>query len=470
MNQLEIITEMKTQHQNMINEFKKSPNTEIAARIDKLNALRNALKEHRSAICQAASDDYGKRSIRDTLMADILPCIQNIDYTIENLQAWSAPSVREPGALLAGSEVEVIYQPKGVIGIVTPWNFPVMLSVGPLISAIAAGNRAMIKMSEFTPATNNAVRAMLAGVFPEDEVSVIEGEVEVSSAFSSLPFAHILFTGSTAVGRIVMQSAAQNLTPVTLELGGKSPVVVADDVSIELAVERTIYGKSLNNGQVCVAPDYVLVPRAKVDQFVAEYKKQYQQLFKEGVRSESFTSVINERQYSRIKQLLAEEIDKGTRVVACHEESEQEDARMMVTHLVVEPELEAAIMQEEIFGPLLPVIAYDQIDEALDIINSKPKPLALYLMTFDPALENRVKTTIQSGGMCVNDCVFHLAADDAPFGGVGDSGMGSYHGKEGFITFSHGKTVLKTGLEHRMKYLFSDEDNPFKDAVMAAFN
>ena len=447
--------------------YNSDPMPSLDARVTKLNMLRKALIDFSDRICDAMNQDYGQRSVQDTLIADVLPCVANIDYSIEHISEWMAPSVRSAGALLSLSQVEVVYQPKGVVGIVTPWNFPVMLSVGPLISAITAGNRAMIKMSEFTPNTNQVLSEMLSTIFSHDEVVVVEGEAGLSAEFTALPFDHLLFTGSTAVGRLVMKAAAKNLTPLTLELGGKSPVIVADDVSMELAVERIIYGKSLNNGQVCVAPDYVMVPEGKKEAFISEYKRQYQALFPKGIHSENLTSVANSRQYDRVISLLNTEIGKGTRVEPCHLDSIDENEHRLVTHLVVEPSLESNIMDEEIFGPLLPIVGYEQIDEAIELINSKPRPLALYLMTFDEALQKRIKHTIHSGGMCINDCVFHLAVDDAPFGGIGESGKGNYHGKEGFITFSHAKTVMTSGHEHQIKHLFSAEDNEFKSAVLA---
>ncbi|WP_119011522.1 coniferyl aldehyde dehydrogenase [Vibrio superstes] len=458
---------MQLRHAQMKKAYSLEPMPSMDSRIEKLSRLRKKLIDYSDRFCASMNQDYGQRSVQDTLIADVLPCIANIDYSIEHMAEWMAPSVRSSGALLSLSNVEVVYQPKGLVGIVTPWNFPVMLSIGPLISAITAGNRAMIKMSEFTPATNAVMSEMLSEVFSENEVAVVEGESGLSAQFSGLAFDHMLFTGSTAVGRLVMKAAAQNLTPVTLELGGKSPVIVADDVSMELAVERIIYGKSLNNGQVCVSPDYVLVPEKKKEAFVNEYKRQYQALFLEGVESENLTSVANERQYQRIIGLLNTEITSGTRVEPCHDLSIDETKHRLVTHLVVEPKLESNIMNEEIFGPLLPVIGYQDIEVAIELINSKPRPLALYLMSFDEALQHRIKNTVHSGGMCINDCVYHLAVDDTPFGGVGESGMGNYHGKEGFITFSHAKTVMTSGQEHQVKHLFSAEDNEFKSAVLA---
>ncbi|MFA0086439.1 coniferyl aldehyde dehydrogenase [Vibrio sp. 10N.261.51.F12] len=447
--------------------FMGSPMPSFEQRIEKLTALKNSLIQHSEDICESMNLDYGQRSKQDTLIADVLPCIGNIDHTVTHLQDWMAPSVRSAGPLLSTSTVEVIYQPMGVVGIVTPWNFPIMLSVGPLISAVAAGNRAMIKMSEFTPHTNQVLRRILAQVFTHQEVVVVEGETEVASAFTAMPFDHLLFTGSTSVGRLVMKAASPNLTPVTLELGGKSPVLIADDVSMELAVERIIYGKSLNNGQVCVAPDYVLLPEGKEDAFIAEYQRQYTNLFPDGVDSDNLTSLANRCQYARIDRLLNEERKAGTRIEPCHPNDVQSSQNRLVTQLIINPDLQSNVMTEEIFGPLLPVISYQHIDQALALITDKPRPLALYLMSFDTDLQYRVKTTIHSGGMCINDCVFHLAVDDAPFGGIGESGKGHYHGHEGFLTFSHAKTVLQSGSEHQVKYLFTQGDNAFKSAVLS---
>lgn len=463
---IESLEDMKRKFEEMRIAYSTAPMPTQEERIAKLKALRQALIKYSNKLCEAINKDYGQRSVRDTLMADVLPCIPNIDHNIEHIAEWMKPSTRSSGALLTLSSVEVLYQPKGVVGIVTPWNFPVMLGVGPLISALAAGNRAMIKMSTSTPETNHVLAEMLSTAFPKDEVVVVEGKGGMSAEFIAMPFDHLLFTGSTAVGRDVMRAAAANLTPVTLELGGKSPVIVADDVTMELAVERVIYGKSLNNGQVCVAPDYVMLPKDKIEAFIVEYKKQYQALFPDGVKSNNLSSVANKKQFSRLSGLLKEEKEKGTRIEACHEDAMNEEAHRFVTHLVVEPALTSNIMNDEIFGPLLPLIGYKHVDEAIALINSKPRPLALYLMTFDEALQRRVKETTHSGGMCVNDCVFQLAVDDAPFGGIGESGKGNYHGREGFITFSHAKTVMTSGPEHQVKHLFSKEENPLKTAAL----
>lgn len=425
--------------------FIAEPMPSLQQRQEKLKALKRALLQYKNPLCEALHRDYGQRNPQDSLLADILPCVLNLNYTLRHLKKWMKPSRRHTGLMLAPAKVEVVYQPLGVVGIVVPWNFPVMLSIGPLITALAAGNRAMIKLSEFTPHTNKVLRELLAGVFDHDEVAVFEGEADVAAAFSALPFDHLLFTGSTAVGRHVMHAAADNLTPVTLELGGKSPALVAPDMPLALAVERMVFGKSLNAGQICVAPDYVLVPEGKVDDFVAEYQKQFRKMYPQGVASPDFASVINDRQYQRLSRLLDDARQKGARVLPCHDAARDDQAHRMITHLVLDTHDDMLLRQDEIFGPLLPVIPYRELDDALDFIRRRPRPLALYLMSFDAELQQKVVTTTHAGGMCINDSVVHVGADDAPFGGVGPSGMGHYHGREGFQTFSKAKTVLRRG-------------------------
>lgn len=449
------IEEIKTHHidsavmvktlQSQRDKFLADPMSSLQQRLDKLNALKRALLSAKTPLCEALSQDYGQRSTHDSLMADILPCVTNINYTIKHLKKWMKPSRRHSGLMLAPAKVEVIYQPLGVVGIVVPWNFPVMLSLGPLITALAAGNRAMLKLSEFTPNTNKVLRDLLSDTFSHDEVAVFEGEADTAAAFTALPFDHLLFTGSTTVGRHVMHAAANNLTPVTLELGGKTPALIAPDMPLELAVERMIYGKSLNAGQICVAPDYVLVPEEKVDDFVAEYLKQFGKMYPQGVASQDFTSVVNTRQYERLSQWLDKAKTQGAKVIPCNNQARDDQQHRMITHLLLNTTDDMILMQEEIFGPLLPVIPYQKVSQALDYIRQRPRPLALYLMSFDTELQNEVKTTTHSGGMCINDSVLHVGADDAPFGGIGPSGMGHYHGKEGFLTFSKAKTVLSRG-------------------------
>jgi len=420
-----------------------APSYEI--RIEQLKNLKTAILRNQESLVAALNHDYGNRSLDDSIISDILPCINNINYSLKHLKKWMKPSSRHAGLLLSPAKVEVHYQPLGVVGIIVPWNFPIMLSVGPLITALAAGNRAMLKLSEFTPKTNQVLISMLASIFDETQVVCVEGEADVAAEFSSLPFDHLLFTGSTTVGRHVMRSAANNLTPVTLELGGKSPVIIADDIDINTAVERMIYGKCLNSGQICVAPDYVLVPREKLDSFIQTYKKKFTRMYGNVSSNKDYGSVINQRQFERILQVIDDAKQKGATVISANGESIDSEKRKIPTQLVSNTSDDMLIVQEEIFGPLLPVLPYDDINDAINYVNQRPRPLALYLMSFDTNTQQKVMTHTHSGGICINDTVFHVAADDAPFGGIGPSGMGHYHGKEGFLTFSHAKTVLSRG-------------------------
>ncbi|QSE73091.1 coniferyl aldehyde dehydrogenase [Aeromonas media] len=421
------------------------PMPSLEQRRNRLIALKGALLAHKQPLCDALVLDYGQRSDYDSLVADILPCVMQINYSLKRLKGWMRPARRHPGLLLAPARVEVHYQPLGVIGIMVPWNFPVMLSLGPLIGAVAAGNRAMIKLSEFTPHTNAVLRTLLETVFRDDEVVVIEGDAGLAAAFSTLPFDHLLFTGSTAVGRLVMAAAAPQLTPLTLELGGKSPCLIAPDMPLALAVERMIFGKSLNAGQICVAPDYVLLPRGQEQAFIEAYQAHFRRLYPKGLDSPDYGSIINTAQYERLTAWLAEAKQAGAQVHPCASPARDDGARRLVPHLLTEVPGHCQLMQQEIFGPLLPLVPYDSIEEAIAYVAARPRPLALYLMSLDETLQRRLIRETHAGGMAINECLFQVAADDAPFGGIGPSGMGHYHGHEGFLTFSKAKTVLRRG-------------------------
>jgi len=397
------------------------------------------------ALVDALESDYGQRPAQDSLIADILPCVMNINYTIKRLKKWMKPSRRHAGLLLSPASVRVEYQPLGVVGIMVPWNFPVMLSIGPLITAIAAGNRAMLKLSEFTPHTNKILVSLLNSIFDESQVAVVEGEADVAAQFSALAFDHLIFTGSTTVGRHVMRAASANLTPVTLELGGKSPVVIAPDMPINSAVERLIYGKCLNAGQICVAPDYILCPTEKVNEFVNEYKRQFKGMYGNQPALKDYANIINENQHQRLLSWLEDAKEKGATIIPANDQPINQSSRNMATQLVTNTSDDMLIMQQEIFGPILPVLPYDNIEQAINYINERPHPLALYIMSFDKTIQRQLLDRTRSGGVCINDTIMHVAADDAPFGGIGPSGMGHYHGHEGFKTFSKAKTVLSRG-------------------------
>tara|TARA_B110000091_G_scaffold172741_1_gene186136 strand:+ start:213 stop:1634 length:1422 start_codon:yes stop_codon:yes gene_type:complete len=425
--------------------YQLAPAPLVQKRRSQLTQLKDALLTYQDKLVAALEQDYGRRSAQDTLLSDILPCVMSINYTIKNLKKWMKPQRRHAGLLLSPAKINVHYQPLGVIGIIAPWNFPVMLSIGPLVTALAAGNRAMIKLSEFTPATNTVITHMLASIFDNDTVAVVEGDANVAAAFSSLAFNHLIFTGSTTVGRHVMRAAADNLTPVTLELGGKSPVIIADDMPMKTAVERIIFGKCLNAGQICVAPDYIFCPENKVSEFISAYQSQFQKMYGKQSTSNDYGNVINEGQYSRLLTWLDDAVEKGATVISANSQEINRTSRQLPTQLVTGTTDEMLVMQEEIFGPILPIIGYKELNEAIKYINERPHPLALYIMSFDETTQKELLNKTHSGGVCINETIFHVAADDAPFGGVGDSGMGHYHGKEGFLTFSKAKTVLSRG-------------------------
>ncbi len=407
-------------------------------RKDRLRALKEAIISTQDAIVTALMQDFGFRAHAESRITDILPAVSNINYCIHHLAGWMKPSKRKAGMALFPAKVRVEYKPLGVVGIIVPWNYPLVLSVGPLAYAIAAGNRAMLKMSPWTPAFNQVFGEIIERVFSTDEVVLYEGELDVSKAFAALPFDHMLFTGSTRTGREVMRAAADNLTPVTLELGGKSPVIIDDDIPISLAVERMAWGKTVNAGQTCIAPDYVLVPTGRVSEFVGEYRRRYAAMYPGGAEQ---CSVVNDIHFKGILNLLDDARDKGAEIISAGIDGAHE--RALATRLVINTTAHMTLMQQEIFGPVLPIVPYDGIDEAIDFVHSLDRPLALYMMSHDSALVRRVLDATISGGAAINDTTMQFVADDAPFGGVGPSGMGSYHGKEGFLTFSHARTIVE---------------------------
>ena len=404
-----------------------------------LNALRDVLAGNQQALVEAISADFGNRSADETLLAEIMPSLHGIRYARRHLRGWMKPSRRRVGLAFQPASARVIYQPLGVVGIIVPWNYPLYLAIGPLVGALAAGNRVMLKMSESTPATGALLQRLLAQVFPEDQVAVVLGDVEVGKAFARLPFDHLLFTGATHIGRDVMHAAADNLTPVTLELGGKSPAIVSATVPLADAAERIAFGKTLNAGQTCVAPDYVLVPRARLKGFVDAYREAVQRLYPSLADNPDYTAIINARQLTRLQDYLDDARAKGAQVVQLFTEAQQ---RRMPHCLLLEVNEHMRVMHEEIFGPLLPIIPYDELDEALAYVNARPRPLALYYFGYDRPEQQQVLDSTHSGGVCLNDTLLHVAQDDLPFGGIGPSGMGHYHGREGFLTFSKAKSVF----------------------------
>ena len=418
----------------------------LAERRARLKRLRAALLTRREELEAALDADFGHRSRHETAIMEMLPVTWGIDYLHKRLPRFMRPERRHVALPMRFARSHVEYQPLGVVGIVVPWNYPLSLALTPLATAVAAGNRAMIKPSEFTPATNAVLAAMLAEVFPEDEVAVVTGDASIGAAFAALPFDHLFFTGSTAVGRAVMRAASERLVPVTLELGGKSPVLVDREQSIERVAADVAYGKLANAGQTCIAPDYILLPEGDVDRFVEAWRGAVAALYPEGLASQDYSSIVNARHYGRLRGLLDDAVAKGARLV----ESGLPSAVKRHVH-TLEPTLvlnvtdEMRIMQEEIFGPLLPLVTYRELDEAIDFVNARPRPLALYYFGSSAANRARVLARTTSGGVTINGTLLHYAQDDLPFGGVGPSGVGAYHGIEGFRRFSHQKAVFEPG-------------------------
>ena len=412
-------------------------------RLERLKTLKRQTQRYQDLLAEAMSADFGFRPAAESKMLDLLGSVLEANHAISHLKRWMKPSKRSTELLFLGNSVKVMYQPKGVVGVIVPWNFPIYLAMGPLVTALAAGNRVMVKMSEVTPATNAVFKTLLGEVFGEDLVAVVGEELLDPNVFTSLPFDHIVFTGSPAVGKIVMRSAAQNLTPVTLELGGKSPAVVTRHYPVADAALRITHGKSVNCGQICIAPDYALVPRESVDAFVASAMSSFQQFYGGHTQGNpNFTSVVSDRQLKRIEAVLADARAKGATVTACAPQPSAGN-RQLPLHIVTGATPDMEVLKEELFGPVLPVVPYDSTDDAIAFINERPRPLALYCFSHDDAERDELLRRTHSGGVSVNDWGWHAINHDAPFGGIGNSGIGNYHGEEGFRELSHARTVFQ---------------------------
>lgn len=417
-------------------------------RIEWLTRCIDMLVESRARIEEALAADFGARSPTLTAFADIASSIAPLKHARDHVRKWMRPERRgtTPGILgFIGAKAELRYQPKGVIGVISPWNFPVNLTFAPLAGVLAAGNRAMIKPSEITPATSELLRSMLARAFSEEEIAVVTGGPEVGQEFSRLAFDHLVFTGATSVGRHVMRAAAENLVPVTLELGGKSPVVVGRSANLPVAAARIMNGKTMNAGQICLAPDYVLAPRDSIGAFVEQARSSVHAMFPTIRDNPDYTAVVSDRHFARLQSYLDDARAKGAQVIEINpggEDLRQQPHRHIAPTLVLDPTDDMKVMQEEIFGPILPVRAYAGLDEAIDYINAHPTPLGLYYFGSDDGERDRLLDRTSSGGVTVNDVVMHVAQENLPFGGIGPAGMGAYHGRDGFLEFSHKRSVF----------------------------
>ncbi len=422
--------------------FRLDPYPSCRDRRERLERLERMLLDSEDAIARALEADFGGRSKQEVLFSELFVSLGAVRHARKHVKSWMAARPRHLGWALQPARAWVMPQPVGVVGIIAPWNYPIITTVPPLAGALAAGNRAMVKVSEFTPATSDRLQKLIAAAFPADQVTVVTGDAQVGREFASRPFDHLLFTGSTAVGREVMRTAAENLTPVTLELGGKSPAIVAPDADIGSAAADIAFGRLLNAGQTCIAPDYALVPRERLEAFVESMRMHVERYWPQAARNPQYTAVINERHLARLRGYVEEARARGVRVVTIGPDAEPGSRRMPPT-LIVNPPDDLTVMREEVFGPLLPVKPYDTFEEAIAYVNDRGRPLALYLFTKSGRTVDSVLTRTVSGAACVNDTLMQIAAEDLPFGGIGASGMGHYHGKDGFDTFSKLKPVFR---------------------------
>ena len=416
-------------------------------RIERIDRAIKLLIDNAGAIADALNQDFGSRSKEATAFTDVAGSIGPLKHAREHLTKWMRPEKRKPTPAilgLFGAKAEIRFQPKGVVGIISPWNFPVNLTFAPLAGVLAAGNRAMIKPSEFTPATSELMAVMFASAFSDEEIAVVTGGPEVGQAFAGLAFDHLIFTGATNIARHVMRAAADNLVPLTLELGGKSPVILGKSADIAVASARIMNGKTLNAGQICLAPDYVLTPRESLEPFVAGAQASVAKMFPTLKDNPDYTAIVAQRHYDRIKNYVDDARAKGARIVELKPDGEdlsQQEHRKIAPTLIIDPTDDMLVMQEEIFGPVLPVKTYGAIDEAIAYVNKGDRPLGLYYFGTDEAEREKVLNATTAGGVTINDVVFHVAQENLPFGGVGPSGMGSYHGVDGFREFSHAKSI-----------------------------
>jgi len=444
--------ELHTILTNQRNAFLRDGPPTLEQRRADLKKFKLAMIARRKEIEEAINTDFGHRSRHETAIVEILGVIEGLKYLSSNLKKFMAPGKRNVALHMRFGSARVEYQPLGVVGVISPWNYPVNLSLMPVVTAIAAGNRVMLKPSKFTPATNAVIASMFSEIFPKEQVTLVNGD---GASFSKLPFDHLIFTGSTAVGRSVMKAASENLVPVTLELGGKSPVIVSKGYSLEKAASRIVYGKLLSGGQTCIAPDYALVHESEVDAFIKAYENSVKAAYPEGPTGDDYTSIVNEQQFKILNELLEDARTHGAQVieVGIRPGDASKRPHTMAPTIVLDVTDEMRIAKEEIFGPILPILAYNSIDDAINYVNTRPRPLALYFFTHDNEDKTKVLSRTTSGNVTINGTFSHIAQDDLSFGGVGESGMGAYHGIEGFRTLSHAKGIYEQGSWNGMDLL-----------------
>jgi coniferyl-aldehyde dehydrogenase len=435
-----------------------------------LQQLLQMILDHQDQIVSAIRDDFGGRSERESMRVEIMTLVFGIRHTLSNLRKWMRPSRRATHWATWPSSARVEYVPLGVIGIISPWNYPTQLALAPLAAALAAGNRAMIKPSELTPKTSALLSEMIGKTFADDHVTVATGGVEVAQAFALLPFDHLLFTGSTSVGRMVMRAASENLVPVTLELGGKSPVLIDRDFPLDKGAGTLLLGKLLNAGQTCIAPDYLLVHESRVESTLDTVRQFVARMYPRLADNPDYTPIINDRHRQRLLGLLDDAKQKGATAIEINPGDEAPErfaeAGKLPLTLLLDTDDSMTVMQDEIFGPLLPIKTYTEIDEAIHYVNTHPRPLAAYVYSDSSTTIDRFGSRVVSGALGVNATALHFAQDELPFGGVGHSGMGRYHAQEGFMTFCHPKAVYRQMRPNLVHLVGPPYDVPFKDRLL----
>lgn len=460
---IKTVADMQSQFSRMQNLSRTQPINDWATRRDQLDNLELMLSDNQQLLANAISADFGYRSESETQFAELFPSFTGISHAKKHGKRWMKAQRVSISALYMPAHNEILPQPLGVVGIMVPWNYPLFLAIGPMIDAITAGNRIMVKMSEAAPQFAQTFAETISRYFSADMVCVVIGEVEIAAAFSELPFDHLLYTGSTAVGKKVMAAAAPNLTPVTLELGGKSPVIVLEGANLENAVNRVMMGKTLNAGQTCIAPDYVLIQRQYHDEFVRLAREWMEKHYPNIESNPDYSRIINVQQFKRVKGYLENLSSEG--VYRLTDATSNLETRLMPPVIVSEPAPESDLMQNEIFAPVLPLMHYDTLDNAIAFINVRPRPLALYVFGDNSRDIDKVRTNTVSGGLCINEVIMHVAQHDLPFGGVGDSGTGAYHGKAGFDRLSHMKPIFVQSKLNGLNILLPPYGGLFKKAM-----
>ena len=460
---IKTVADMQSQFSRMQNLSRTQPINDWATRRDQLDNLELMLSDNQQLLANAISADFGYRSESETQFAELFPSFTGISHAKKHGKRWMKAQRVSISALYMPAHNEILPQPLGVVGIMVPWNYPLFLAIGPMIDAITAGNRIMVKMSEAAPQFAQTFAETISRYFSADMVCVVIGEVEIAAAFSELPFDHLLYTGSTAVGKKVMAAAAPNLTPVTLELGGKSPVIVLEGANLENAVNRVMMGKTLNAGQTCIAPDYVLIQRQYHDEFVRLAREWMEKHYPNIESNPDYSRIINVQQFKRVKGYLENLSSEG--VYRLTDATSNLETRLMPPVIVSEPAPESDLMQNEIFAPVLPLMHYDTLDNAIEFINARPRPLALYVFGDNSRDIDKVRTNTVSGGLCINEVIMHVAQHDLPFGGVGDSGTGAYHGKAGFDRLSHMKPIFVQSKLNGLNILLPPYGGLFKKAM-----